>query len=52
MENWTYPWVGSRTDLIARPRELEALAVSHLFLRFGLELSLETLTRVQASIGR
>jgi hypothetical protein len=49
---WSYRWEGSQTDLIARPREQAAQAARDLFARFGLDLSLETLARVQARIGR
>ncbi|MGP0065908.1 MAG: hypothetical protein ACLQGP_20175 [Isosphaeraceae bacterium] len=50
--NWNYCWEGTQTELIAEPRELAAVAAQDLFARFGLDLSLETLARVQARIGR
>lgn len=52
MPEWNYRWEGSQTDLIARPRELAAEAARDLFARFGLDLTLETLARVQVRIGR
>jgi hypothetical protein len=50
--DWNYRREGSQTDLIARPRELAAVAARDLFARFGLDLSLEMLARLQARIGR
>ncbi len=52
MPGWNYRWEGSQADLIARPRELAAVAARDLFARFGLDLSLDILGRVQARIGR
>jgi hypothetical protein len=52
MPEWNYRWEGSQTDLIARPRELAAAAARDLFARFGLDLTLETLARIQVRIGR
>jgi hypothetical protein len=52
MPDWNRRWEGPQTDLIARPRELAAEAARDFFERFGLNLSLESLTRVQARIGR
>jgi hypothetical protein len=52
MPNWNYCWEGSQTELIARPRELAAVATRELFARFNFDLSLEVLARVQARIGR
>ncbi len=49
--DWNYSWEGTQTDLIARPRELAAEAVQSFFARFGFDLSLEILGRVQARIG-
>ncbi len=49
---WNHRWEGSHTNLVARPRELAALAARELFARFGLDLSVETLARLQARIGR
>jgi hypothetical protein len=52
MPDWNHLWEGSQTELISRPRELAAEAARDLFARFGLELSLEILSRIQARIGR
>jgi len=52
MPEWNHRWEGSQTDLIARPRELAAEAARDLFARFGLDLSLESLARIEARIGR
>ena len=52
MSEWKHPWTGSQTDLISRPRELAAEAARELFLRFGLNVSLDTLSRIQETIGR
>jgi hypothetical protein len=52
MADWNYAWDGSQTDLIARPRELAAVATKELFAQFGLDLTLEILARLQARIGR
>jgi hypothetical protein len=52
MPRWHYPWEGAQTELIARPRELAAEAARELFTRFGLDVSLETLVRLQGEIGR
>ena len=52
MPDWNYTWEGSHTDLIARPRPLAAEATRDLFARFGLDLSLEIVARLQARIGR
>ena len=49
---WNHRWEGSQPELIARPRELAAQAAQQFFARFGLDLSLEIVTRVQARIGR
>ncbi len=49
---WKYLWEGTQTELIARPRELAAVASRDLFTRFGLEVSAETLARRQAELGR
>jgi hypothetical protein len=50
--SWNYSWEGSQPELIARPRELAAAAARELFAQFGLDLSLEILTKIQARIGR
>jgi hypothetical protein len=52
MADWNHRWEGSQTELIAGPRELAAEAAQAFFARFGLDLSRETLARVQARIGR
>ena len=49
---WNYFREYSRTDLIARPRELAAEAARDLFARFGLNISPEVVTRIQERIGR
>jgi hypothetical protein len=49
---WAHRWGGTQTELIARPRELAAVAARDLFALFGLDVSLETLARLQAEIGR
>jgi hypothetical protein len=52
MLEWNHRWEGAQTDLIARPCELAAEAARDLFARFGLDLNLESLARIQARIGR
>lgn len=52
MPEWTYHWRGTQTELIARPREFAAVAAQDLLARFGLDVSLETVTRIQQGIGR
>ncbi len=52
MPSWKHRWEVSQTELIARPRELAAVAARDLFARFGLSVSVETLTRLQAGIKR
>jgi hypothetical protein len=49
---WKYRWDGTQTDLIARPRELAALAEHDFFVRFGLNVSTETLLKLQQRIAR
>ncbi|MGO9600528.1 MAG: hypothetical protein ACLP7Q_21300 [Isosphaeraceae bacterium] len=49
---WNYPWQGSRTELIARPRDLAALATRDFFSRFDLDLSVETIRSLQDRRGR
>ena len=49
---WNYRWEGIQTDLIATPRELAAKASQHFFARFGLVLSLETMSRLQQRMAR
>ncbi|GAC1345689.1 MAG: hypothetical protein NVSMB14_08910 [Isosphaeraceae bacterium] len=50
--DWNYVWEGSQIDLIARPRELAAIATQKLFEQFGLNLGLQTLSMLQETIGR
>jgi hypothetical protein len=52
ISEWNYPWEGTQTDLIARPRDLAAAAARELFARFGLNVSVETLKEIQQQIGR
>jgi hypothetical protein len=49
---WKYRWENAQTALIARPRELAAVATRELFAQFGFEVSLESLARLQAEIER
>jgi hypothetical protein len=49
---WNHLWEGSQTELIVQPRELAAVAARELFDQFGLDVSLETLNKLQAEIGR
>ena len=49
---WNYRWQGSRTELIARPRDLAAIVTRDFFSRFGLDLSVETIRSLQDRIGR
>jgi hypothetical protein len=50
--SWKHCWEGLQTELIARPRELSAMASRELFARFGLDVTLEMLSRLQAGIDR
>jgi len=50
--NWNHSWEGSQTELITQRLELAAVATRELYARFGLDLSLEILARLQARIGR
>jgi hypothetical protein len=52
MPRWRHHWEGPRTELIANPRQLSARAARELFARSGLEVSEETLARLQEGIGR
>jgi hypothetical protein len=52
MPEWKHRWEGTQTDLIARPRELAARAAQELFARFGLNVSIESVSRIQERIGR
>ena len=49
---WERQWSGPRTELIARPRDLAAIATRDFFSRFGLDLSVETIRSLQDRIGR
>ncbi len=51
MPRWNHPWEGSQTDLIARPRELAALAAQDFFARFGLNVTLASLSELQKRIA-
>ncbi len=51
-DEWENHWEGSQVELIARPRELAAERAQDLFDRFGGDVSLETLARLQEGIGR
>jgi hypothetical protein len=50
--DWDYRWDGSQTELIARPRQLAAEAAQGLFARFGLDVSLEVLRKIQERLTR
>ena len=50
MPRWNHRWEGSQTDLIARPRELAALAAQEFFARFGLNVTLASLSELQQRI--
>ena len=50
--SWKYLWEGVHTELIARSREIAAVAARELFARFGLAVSVETLGSIQAEMGR
>jgi hypothetical protein len=52
LPDWKHVWEGAQTDLIANPRELAASATKEFFARFGLDLSLDVLKRIQDGIGR
>jgi len=52
MPHWEYRWEGAQTELIARPRELAALAAKDLFARFGLNVTPEILSRLQQKMAR
>lgn len=49
---WTHRWEGPQTDLIARPRELAALAAQDFFELFGLNLSTRVLLILQERMAR
>jgi hypothetical protein len=50
--HWNYRWDGSQADLMARPRELAALAAQDLFVLFGLNVSVDVLNKLQQKIAR
>jgi hypothetical protein len=52
LPTWEHVWEGAQTELIASPRELAALATRELFARFGLDLGLDILKKLQGGIGR
>jgi hypothetical protein len=52
MSEWSYPWQGSQTELIARPRELAAESAKDLFARFGWNLSVDILRTIQDGLFR
>jgi hypothetical protein len=52
MARWNHCWEGFHTDLIARPRELAALAAQEFFARFGLNVAPEILTGLQQKMAR
>lgn len=49
---WKHLWEGAQTDLIANPRELVAQATHELLARFGFDLGLDVIKRLQEGIGR
>jgi hypothetical protein len=49
---WKHLWEGSQTELIARPLELAASAAQDFFARFGLNVSVETLLKLQQRMAR
>jgi hypothetical protein len=51
VQEWSCPWEGRQTELIAKPRELAALATKEFFARFGLNLSIEIIKTFQETIG-
>jgi hypothetical protein len=52
LPNWQCPWQGSQTELVANPRGLAASTTREFFSRFGLNLELDVIKKVQESIGR
>jgi hypothetical protein len=52
LPRWEYSWNGAQSELIARPRELAALATKDLFERFGLGVTPEALGRIQRMLAR
>jgi hypothetical protein len=52
LPEWNYRRQGTQAELIARPREFAAEAARELIAQFGLDVSLETVTRIQGMIGR
>ena len=49
---WNFRWQGSQIDLIARPRELAALATQEFFASFGLNSMPKVLRIFQQDIAR
>jgi hypothetical protein len=49
---WKHRWEGSQMELIAERRKLAALAARDLFERFGLNVDLEVLSRLQQRMAR
>ena len=52
LPTWNHVWEGAQTELITSPRELAALATRELFARFGFDLGLDILKKLQGGIGR
>jgi len=52
LPTWKHEWEGTQTKLIADPRELAALATREFFAKFGLDLGLDILKKLQGGIGR
>ena len=52
LPTWKHVWEEAQTELIAKPRELAALATRDLFARFGFDLGLDILKKLQGGIGR
>ena len=49
--DWNHTWHGSQIDLSSRSRELAAAAARDLYSQFGLNLSLDSIARIQERIG-
>jgi hypothetical protein len=49
---WKHRWEGTQIEIIAEPRRLAALAAQDLFARFGLNVGLDILSRLQQRMGR
>jgi len=52
MPAWKHPWEGTQAELIAKPRELAAVAAREFCARFGLDISLEILRSLQQKMAR